>query len=93
MKWDFLRNFWRVRVMGVMGVMGAVGAVGMVGMVGGASRTGREGVVGAVGWGYTALMAFSKGIRWAMLRPKVTSSVYSSSLPTAMPRAMVEIVM
>ena len=44
-------------------------------------------------WGYTALMAFSKGIRWAMLRPKVTSSVYSSSLPTAMPRAMVEIVM
>ena len=46
-------------------------------------------------WGrdYTALMAFSKGIRWAMLRPKVTSSVYSSSLPTAMPRAMVEMVM
>ena len=51
------------------------------------------GAVGAVGWGYTALMAFSKGMRWAILRPKVTSSVYSSSLPTAMPRAMVEMVM
>ena len=87
MKWDFLRNFWRVRVMGVMGAVGAVGMVGVMGVVGGV------GVVGAVGWGYTALMAFSKGIRWAMLRPKVTSSVYSSSLPTAMPRAMVEIVM
>ena len=87
MKWDFLRNFWRVRVMGVMGAVGAVGMVGVRGVVGGV------GVVGAVGWGYTALMAFSKGMRWAILRPKVTSSVYSSSLPTAMPRAMVEIVM
>lgn len=87
MKWDFLRNFWRVRVMGVMGAVGAVGMVGVMGVVGGV------GVVGAVGWGYTALMAFSKGMRWAILRPKVTSSVYSSSLPTAMPRAMVEIVM
>ena len=89
MKWDFLENFWRGGRVRVMGVMGAVGAVGGVGMVGGASRTGRW-------WeecGYTALMAFSKGMRWAMLRPKVTSSVYSSSLPTAMPRAMVEIVM
>ena len=69
---------------GVMGVVGAVGAVGVVGVMGD---------VGVMGWGYTALMAFSKGMRWAMLRPKVTSSVYSSSLPTAMPRAMVEIVM
>ena len=38
-------------------------------------------------------MAFSKGIRCAILRPNVTSSVYSISAPTAMPRAIVEIVM
>ena len=58
MKWDFLRNFWRVRVMGVMGVMGAVGAVGMVG---GASRTGRDGSGGTGGVGLYCFDGFFKG--------------------------------
>ena len=58
MKWEFLRNFWRVRVMGVMGVMGAVGEVGMVG---GASRTGRDGSGGSGGVGLYCFDGFFKG--------------------------------
>ena len=54
MKWDFLRNFWRVRVMGVMG------AVGAVGMVGGAIRTGRDGSGGSGGVGLYCFDGFFK---------------------------------
>ncbi len=35
----------------------------------------------------------SKGIRFIMLRPKVISSVYSNSLPTEIPRAIVDVMM